>query len=70
MRRAVVVGRAHLGRRFLYFLTQAQAADEKSRSRLGADRRWRGKPEAQDASGRSRWALGTAAARFPTAGIG
>ncbi|HXZ69736.1 MAG TPA: helix-turn-helix domain-containing protein, partial [Streptosporangiaceae bacterium] len=58
-----------LGRRYLYFLAQAQAADGKFRNRLGDDRRWRGKPEAQDAWGRSLWALGTAAARGPTAGI-
>jgi len=58
-----------LGRRYLYFLTQAQAADGKFRSRLGVDRRWRGTPEARDAWGRSLWALGTAAACGPTAGI-
>jgi len=58
-----------LGRRYLYFLTQAQAADGKFRSRLGVDRRWHGQPEARDAWGRSLWALGTAAARGPTAGI-
>ena len=58
-----------LGRRYLYFLARAQAADGKFRSRLGVDRRWRGKPEAQDAWGRSLWALGTAAARGPTEGI-
>ena len=58
-----------LGRRYLYFLTQAQAADGKFRSRLGVDRRWHGPPEAQDSWGRSLWALGTAAARGPTAGI-
>jgi hypothetical protein len=58
-----------LGRRYLYFLTQAQAADGKFRDRLGVDRRWHGKAEAQDAWGRSLWALGTAAARGPTAGI-
>ena len=58
-----------LGRRYLYFLARAQAADGKFRGRLGVDRRWRGKPEAQDAWGRSLWALGTAAARGPTAGI-
>jgi hypothetical protein len=56
-----------LGRRYLYFLAQAQGADGKVRSRLGDDRRWRGQPEAQDAWGRSLWALGTAAARGPTA---
>jgi len=58
-----------LGRRYLYFLARAQAADGKFRNRLGEDRRWRGKPEAHDAWGRSLWALGTAAARGPTAGI-
>jgi hypothetical protein len=58
-----------LGRRYLYFLTQAQAKDGKFRSRLSVDRRWRGPAEAQDAWGRSLWALGTAAARGPTEGI-
>jgi hypothetical protein len=58
-----------LGRRYLYFLAQAQAADGKFRGQLGGDRRWRGRAEARDAWGRSLWALGTAAARGPTAGI-
>jgi hypothetical protein len=58
-----------LGRRYLYFLTQAQVAGGKFRSRLGVDRRWRGPPEAGDAWGRSLWALGTAAAYGPTEGI-
>jgi hypothetical protein len=58
-----------LGRRYLYFLARAQAADGKFRSRLGDDRRWRGTPEVQDAWGRSLWALGTAAAHGPTEGI-
>ena len=58
-----------LGRRYLYFLARAQAKDGKFRSRLGVDRRWSGPAEAQDAWGRSLWALGTAAARGPTAGI-
>lgn len=58
-----------LGRRYLYFLTRAQTADGKFRGRLGVDRRWHGKPETQDAWGRSLWALGTAAAHGPTAGI-
>jgi hypothetical protein len=58
-----------LARRYLYFLTQAQAKNGKFRSGLGVDRRWRGPAEAQDAWGRSLWALGTAAARGPTAGI-
>jgi len=57
-----------LGRRYLYFLARAQAADGKFRNRLGDDRRWRGTPEAQDAWGRSLWALGTAAARGPHPG--
>ncbi len=58
-----------LGRRYLYFLAQAQAADGRFRGRLRGDRRWQGQPEARDAWGRSLWALGTAAARGPTAGI-
>src|SRR4029077_13066281 len=58
-----------LGRRYLYFLARAQAADGKFRNRLGDDRRWRGTPDVQDAWGRSLWALGTAAARGPTEGI-
>jgi hypothetical protein len=58
-----------LGRRYLYFLMQAQAADGKVRGHLGDDRRWRDRPEARDAWGQSLWALGTAAARGPTAGI-
>ncbi len=56
-----------LGRRYLYFLTQAQAADGKFRSRLR-----RRPPVARPARsagclGRSLWALGTPAARGPTA---
>jgi hypothetical protein len=58
-----------LGRRYLYFLAQAQAADGKFRAHLGGDRRWHGLPEARDAWGRALWALGTAAARGPTADI-
>jgi hypothetical protein len=58
-----------LSRRYLYFLAQAQGTDGKFRNRLGGDRRWHGQPEAQDAWGRSLWALGTAAARGPTEGI-
>jgi hypothetical protein len=58
-----------LGGRYLHFLTQAQVTDGKFRSRLGANRRWVGPPEARDAWGRSLWALGTAAARGPTEGI-
>ena len=58
-----------LGRRYLHFLTQAQAADGTFRNRLGYDRRWRDQPGTQDCWGRSLWALGTAAARGPTPGI-
>jgi hypothetical protein len=58
-----------MGRRYLYFLTQAQVADGTFHGRLGDDRRWQGLPAARDAWGRSLWALGTAAARGPTAEI-
>jgi len=58
-----------LGRRYLYFLAQAQAPDGKFRNRLGYDRRWRDQPGTQDCWGRALWALGTAAARGPTEGI-
>ncbi len=58
-----------LGRRYLYFLAQAQAPDGRFRNRLGYDRRWRDQPGTQDCWGRSLWALGTAAVRGPTAGI-
>jgi hypothetical protein len=58
-----------LGRRYLHFLTQAQAANGMFRNRLGYDRRWHDQPGTQDCWGRSLWALGTAAARGPTAGI-
>src|SRR6266567_1948438 len=57
-----------LGRRYLYFLARAQAADGKFRNRLGDDRRWRGTPAAQDAWGRAVWAPGTPAARGSTPG--
>jgi hypothetical protein len=58
-----------LGRRYLYFLTQAQAPDGMFRNRLGYDRRWQDQPGTEDCWGRSLWALGTAAARGPTRGI-
>jgi hypothetical protein len=58
-----------LGRRYLYFLAQAQATDGQFRNRLGYDRRWHDQPGTQDSWGRAVWALGTAAARGPTAGI-
>jgi hypothetical protein len=58
-----------LGRRYLYFLAQAQAPDGRFRNRLGYDRRWRDHPGAEDCWGRALWGLGTAAARGPTPGI-
>jgi hypothetical protein len=58
-----------LGRRYLYFLTQAQALGGKFRNHLGHDRRWHGQPGTEDGWGCSLWALGTAAARGPTPGI-
>jgi len=58
-----------LGRRYLYFLAQAQAPDGRFRNRLGYDRHWRDQPGTRDCWGRSLWALGTAAARGPTRDI-
>jgi hypothetical protein len=58
-----------LGRRYLYFLGQAQAADGRFHNRLGYDRRWRDHPGTEDSWGRALWGLGTAAARGPTSGI-
>jgi hypothetical protein len=58
-----------LGRRYLYFLAQAQAPDGQFRNRLGYDRHWRDQPGTEDCWGRALWALGTAAAQGPTAGI-
>jgi hypothetical protein len=58
-----------LGRRYLHFLAQAQAADGRFRNRLGHDRRWRDQPGTEDCWGRALWALGTAAVRGPTPGI-
>jgi hypothetical protein len=58
-----------LGRRYLYFLAQAQALGGQFRNHLGHDRRWHGQPGTEDGWGCSLWALGTAAARGPTAGI-
>jgi hypothetical protein len=55
-----------LGRRYLYFLAQAQAPDGRFRNRLGYDRRWHDQPGTEDCWGRSVWALGSAAARGPT----
>ena len=58
-----------LGRRYLYFLAQAQALGGKFRNHLGYDRRWHDLPGTEDGWGISLWALGTAAARGPTPGI-
>jgi hypothetical protein len=58
-----------LGRRYLYFLAQAQAPDGRFRNRLGYDRRWQDQPGTEDCWGRALWGLGTAAARGPTSGI-
>ena len=58
-----------LGRRYLYFLGQAQAPGGQFRNRLGYDRRWRDEPGTEDCWGRALWGLGTAAARGPTEGI-
>ena len=55
-----------LGRRYLYFLAQAQAPDGRFRNRLGYDRRWHDQPGTEDCWGRALWGLGTAAARGPT----
>jgi hypothetical protein len=58
-----------LGNRYLSFLAQAQAPDGRFRNRLGYDRQWRDQPGTEDCWGRAIWALGTAAARGPTAEI-
>ena len=58
-----------LGRRYLYFLAQAQELGGKFRNHLGYDRRWHDLPGTENGWGHSLWALGTAAARGPTAGI-
>jgi hypothetical protein len=58
-----------LGRRYLYFLAQAQAQEGRFRNRLGYDRRWRDDPGTQDCWGRALWGLGTAAARSPAAAM-
>jgi hypothetical protein len=58
-----------MGRRYLYFLAQAQAADGKFHNRLGYDRHWHDQPGTEDCWGRALWGLGTAAARGPTAGM-
>ena len=58
-----------LGRRYLYFLAQAQALGGKFRNHLDYNRQWRGEPGTEDGWGCALWALGTAAARGPTMGI-
>jgi hypothetical protein len=58
-----------MGRRYLYFLAQAQAPDGRFHNRLGYDRRWRDQPGTEDCWGRALWGLGAAATRGPTAGI-
>jgi hypothetical protein len=58
-----------LGRRYLYFLAQAQALGGKFQNHLGYDRQWRGQPGTDDGWGYALWALGTAATRGPTTGI-
>jgi hypothetical protein len=58
-----------LGRRYLYFLGQAQVLGGKFRNHLGYDRQWHGRPGTEDGWGCSLWALGTAAARSPTTGM-
>lgn len=58
-----------LGRRYLYFLSQAQSLGGKFRDHLGYDRQWHDQPGTEDGWGRSLWALGTAAVRGPTNGI-
>ncbi len=58
-----------LGRRYLYFLAQAQALGGKFRNHLGYDRRWHDQPGTEGGWGIALWALGTAAARGPTPGI-
>ena len=58
-----------LGRRYLYFLVQAQELGGKFRNHLGYNRQWRSQPGTEDSWGCALWALGTAAARGPTTGI-
>jgi hypothetical protein len=58
-----------LARRYLYFLTQAQAPDGRYHNRLGHDRHWGDEPGTADSWGMALWGLGTAASRGPTVGI-
>jgi hypothetical protein len=63
------LGLVALGRRYLYFLAQAQVLAGKFRNHLGYDRRWHDQSGTEDGWGCALRALGTAAARGPTAGI-
>jgi hypothetical protein len=58
-----------LGRRYLYFLAQAQVLGGQFRNHLGYDRRWHDEPGTPDGWGTALQALGTAAVRGPTPGI-
>jgi hypothetical protein len=58
-----------LARRYLYFLTQAQAPDGRYHNRLAYNRHWGDEPGTQDCWGRALWGLGTAASRGPTVGV-
>jgi hypothetical protein len=58
-----------LGRRYLYFLAQAQSLGGKFRDHLRYDRQWDDQPGTENSWGRSLWALGTASLRGPTSGI-
>lgn len=60
---------ATLARRYLNFLSNAQADDGRFRNRLGYDRRWEDEPGVDDCWGRAVWGLGVAAARGPTPGV-
>ena len=60
---------AGLTRRYLDFVTDAQASDGRCRNRLGADRQWKDAPSVEDCWGRALWGLGTAAARAADADV-
>lgn len=54
-----------LGRAAFRFLAEAQGADGKIRNRRTASGHWQGERTVEDCWGRSLWAFGTAARRFP-----
>jgi hypothetical protein len=58
-----------LGRRYLFFLLQAQAPDGQIHNRLGYDRHWGDLPNVEDCWGRAVWAFGVAAVQGATADI-